>query len=155
MRYGVPLPGVSPPEVVSQLAHRVFGPLNAHRSREVLDYYGLAGHPAGTCAQVAARHHVTGATVSNHVRTVRAAGTRLPLTTALITTVTRRSEPADDHLGRVRIADTLGMPRPARPDPATPPIPRVPRNASSAGPKITWAARGSSPRSARWTWTRS
>ena len=98
------------------------------------------GAPPAPATEIAARHRVTGATVSNQVRTVRAAGPRLPLTTALITAATRRSEPADDHLGRVRIADTLGLPRPAPPEPATPPIPRVPQSASSAGPQVTWAA---------------
>jgi len=106
----------------------------------VLDFHGLAGCPAGTRTEIAARHRVTAATVSNQVRTVRAAGPRLPLTTALITAATRRSEPADDHLGRVRIADTLGLARPAPPEPTTPPIPRVPLNASSASPQVTWAA---------------
>ena len=140
MRDGVPLTGASPAEVIGQLTDRVFGPLQPNRVRQVLDYHGLAGRPAGTRTEIAARHRVTGATVSNQVRTVRAAGARLPLTAALITAATRRSEPADDHLGRVRIADTLGLARPAPPEPATPPIPRVPLNASSASPQVTWAA---------------
>jgi hypothetical protein len=140
VRDGVPLPGLTPPEVVSQLAHRVFGPLQPNRVRQVLDYHGLAGHPAGTRGQVAARHHVTSATVSNQVRTVRAAGARLPVTTMMISAVTRRSGPTEDHVGRVRIADTLGLPRPAPPEPANPPIPRIPQSGSSAGPKITRAA---------------
>ncbi|HZM67743.1 MAG TPA: hypothetical protein VFC16_15735, partial [Nakamurella sp.] len=46
MRDGVPLPGLSPDAALSQLVHRVFGPLAAHRARMVLDYHGLAGHPA-------------------------------------------------------------------------------------------------------------
>src|SRR6476620_6247823 len=117
MRDGVPLPGVSPADVVGQLTHRVFGPLQPNRIRQVLDYHGLAGRPAGTRTEIAAWHRVTGATVTNQVRTVRAAGVSLPLTPTLITAVTRRSEPADDHIRRVRIADTLGLPRPAPPEP--------------------------------------
>jgi hypothetical protein len=137
MRDGVPLPGVTPPEVVSQLAHRTFGPLNSHRARQVLDYHGLAGHPAGTRAEVAARHRVTAATVSNNVRLVRAAGARLPLAASLITAATRQSVPTEDHLGRVRIAGTLGLPRPGSPEPAAP---HAPVSFGSAGPKVTWAA---------------
>jgi hypothetical protein len=131
---------LSPADVVVQLAHRVFGPLQPNRVRQVLDYHGLARHPAGTRAQVAARHRVTTATVSNQVRTIRAAGARLPLSTDLIIGTARRSRPDEDHLGRVRIADTLGLPRPAPPEPPTPRIPRVPRSGLSAGPQVTWAA---------------
>ena len=51
VRDGVPLPGRSPTEVLSQLAYRVFGPLRPDRVRVVLDYHGLAGHPAGRLAE--------------------------------------------------------------------------------------------------------
>ena len=140
MRDGVPLPGLSPAEVVRQLTDRVFGALQPNRVWQVLDYHGLRGRPAGTRAEVAATHHVTGGTVASQVRAVRAAGTRLPLSAGLIAAATRQSRPAEDHLGRVRIAETLGLPRPAPPGPATPRIPRVPQSGSSAGPKVTWAA---------------
>ena len=139
MRDGDPLPGVTPPEVTSQLTHRVFGPLQPNRVRQVLDYQGLAGHPAGTRTQIATRHQVSGATVTNQVRAVRAQGAKLPLTTVLITDATRPSEHAEDHLGQVRIADTLGLPRPAPPESA-PLRTRVPRSGSSAGPKVAGAA---------------
>ena len=79
MRDGDPLPGMSPAQVVSQLAHRVFGPLHLDRVRVVLDYHGLADRAAGTLAEVAARHGVTTRTVSLHVKAVRAAGATLPL----------------------------------------------------------------------------
>ena len=121
-------------------SHRVFGPLQPTRVGEVLDYHGLAGHRAGTRAEVAARYRVTAATVSHQVRVLRAEGTRLPLTTSLITAATRQSRPAEDHVGRARIADTLGVPRPAPPEPAQPRSPRVPQSGSSAGPQVTWAA---------------
>ena len=77
--------------------------------------------------------------IERTVRAVRTAGVKLPLTTALITAVTRQSQPAEDHLGRVRIADTLGLPRPVPSEPALPRT-RVPRARSSVGPKVTWAA---------------
>ena len=73
VRDGDPLPGVSPAQVVSQLAHRVFGPLHLDRARVVLDYHGLADRAAGTLAEVAARHGVTTRTVSLHVKAVRVA----------------------------------------------------------------------------------
>ena len=80
MRDGDPLPGVSPAQVVSQLAHRVFGPLHRDRVRVVLDYHGLADAAASTLAEVAARHGVTTRTVSLYVKAVRTAGATLPLT---------------------------------------------------------------------------
>ncbi|MEP6560817.1 MAG: hypothetical protein ABJD68_07045, partial [Nakamurella sp.] len=115
MRNGVPLPGVTPVEVVSQLAYRTFGPLHRHRVLAVLDYHGAAGRVAGTLAETAARHSVTTVTVSNRVRAVRVAGADLPLTPALITAATRRSHSGEDHLGRVRLARTLGLPPPKAP----------------------------------------
>ena len=91
MRDGAPLPGRTPAQVLSQLAHRVFGPLQPARTRIVLDYHGMLNHPAGSLVQSATRHHVTSRTVSNNVAAVRAAGVRLPLSdsdlaAALITT---------------------------------------------------------------------
>ena len=100
---GVPLPGRTPSQVLSQLTHRVFGPLQPTRTRIVLDYHGLLDHPAGPLAQIAGRYRVTTRTVSNNVSAVRIAGTRLPLSASLITQATRASVPGDDHLGRVRI----------------------------------------------------
>jgi hypothetical protein len=54
--------------VLSQLAHRVFGPLQPTRTRIVLDYHGLLDHPAGPLVQIAARHHITTRTVSKQRR---------------------------------------------------------------------------------------
>ncbi len=115
VRDGVPLPGRSPTEVLSQLAYRVFGPLHPDRVRLFLDYHGLAGHPAERLAEIAARHRVTSRTVSNLVAAARGAGTRIPLTDEVITEVTRASNPGDDHRARVRAAGTLGLPSPVRP----------------------------------------
>ena len=64
--------------MLSQLAYRVFGPLQPTRTL-VLDYHGLLDHRAGGLVQIAARHHVTMRTVANHVATVRPASRRLPL----------------------------------------------------------------------------
>src|SRR6476659_8533412 len=90
------LPGMSPAHVVSQLAHRVFGPLHLDRVRVVLDYHGLADRAAGTLAEVAARHGVTTRTVSLHIKAVRAVGSKLPLTPTVIAEATRRSTAAED-----------------------------------------------------------
>ena len=112
VRDGVPLPGLTPVDVLSQNAHRVFGPMRPDRSRIVLDYHGAAGHTAGTLAEVAARHHVSTRTVSNHLRAVRTAGETLPLSIDLAAAITRPSRPGEDHSARVRIARTLGQPEP-------------------------------------------
>src|SRR5690349_23749778 len=109
MRDGAPLPGRTPAQVLSQLSHRVFGPLQPARTRIVLDYHGLLDHPAGSLVQVAARHHVTSRTVSYNAAAVRAAGSRLPLPAPLIAEAAQVSGPGDDHLGRVRIPTTLGL----------------------------------------------
>lgn len=120
MRDSLPLPGVTPAEVVSQLAHRVFGPLQPTRTRIVLDYLGLLANSAETLIAIAARHHVTSRTVTNNAAAVRAHGTRQPLAPLLVMEAERSSTPEDDHLGRVRIATTLGLTRP-EPCPVDPP----------------------------------
>jgi len=117
VRDGLPLPGTTPAQVLSQLAHRVSGPLRTERARTLMDYHGVGGEPAGTVAQVAARHAVSGRTLSNWVAALRAAGSRLPLSAELITQMTRRSAEGEDHLGRVRTSKTFGVPSPARPSP--------------------------------------
>lgn len=112
VRDGVPLAGLTPVDVLSQLTHRVFGPLHADRIRIVLDYHGADGHTAGTLTEVAARHGVSTRTVSNHVRAVRSAGETLPLQAELAAAVIRSSRAGEDHLARVRVARTLGLPEP-------------------------------------------
>jgi len=79
----------------------------------VLDYHGLLDHPAGPLMQIAARRRATVRSVSNNVTAVRAAGRRLPLSALLIAEMARVSTSGEDHLGRVRIAATLGLPTPA------------------------------------------
>jgi hypothetical protein len=46
-----PLSGMSPAQVVSQLAHRVFGPLHLERTRVVLEYHFLGDRAARTLAE--------------------------------------------------------------------------------------------------------
>src|SRR6478735_6725450 len=116
MRDGTPLPGRTPAQLVSQLAHRVLGQLRPHRIRAVLDYHGLRDTPATAGqAEIAARYGVSVQSVSNWVTTVAAAGAHLPLSPETATQISRRSRPGEDHRGRARVASTLGLPRPARP----------------------------------------
>lgn len=112
MRDGLPLPGSTPEMVMSRLTHLVFGPLHLDRVHTVLDYHGLVGHPAEQLAVLAARHKVSSRTVSARVRHVRAAAAGHPVDPRVTTTAARESTPADDHLGRVRIATTLHLPLP-------------------------------------------
>lgn len=114
------------------MSHRVFGPLRIARTRSVLDYHGLIGHPAAETSDVALRHQVTAATVINRVRKVRDAGARLPLDARVIADASRASRPGEDHLGRVRIAATLGiLPLPV--PPPTAPVHVVPPPATASG----------------------
>ena len=109
-------PGVTPAAVVARLTEQVFSSLKHRRALIVLDYHGLLDHPAEDLASVAARHKVTTRTVSNNVALLRSAGTREALPPMLIAQAERPSTPQDDHIGRTRIAATLGVrqPEPAR-----------------------------------------
>lgn len=136
VRDGTPLPARTPAQLLSQLAHRVLGPLRPHRIRAVLDYHGLRDAPAAGQAEIAARYGVNVRSVSNWVTTVAAAGAHLPLSPEMATEISRRSRPGEDHRGsrpgedhrgRGRVASTLGLPSPARPlSPAPAPRPRIP-----------------------------
>ena len=131
MRDGVPLPGITAGEVVSQLTYRVFGPLRGSKVRSVLDFHGLAGRPAGSVSEIAVRQDISAPTVSNRVRKVREAGVRLPLDPAVIHDASRPSRPGEDHRGRVRIATTLGI---SAPEPtATVRPPRLPSSSPLVG----------------------
>lgn len=134
MRDGVPLPGSTPPAVISQLAHRVFGPLRPDRVRAMLDYHGLGGHPADRQMALAARHRITTRTVANWTTALTAAGSRLPLSSDLATELTRRTRPGEDHLARTRTATTLGLPAP--PPPTSTPAPAGPSQADRAAAAI-------------------
>jgi hypothetical protein len=132
MRDGAPLPATTPDAVLSQLAHRVFGPVHRDRVRSMLDYHGLAGHPAEPIPRIAARYGVHPATISNWAGVLKAAGSRLPLPEDLIAQISRRSTIGEDDRARTRIATTLGLPPPAPPDPTSAPPPRHPRTRGSA-----------------------
>lgn len=115
MRDGVPLPGTTAAAVLSQLAHRLFGPVRMDRVRTMLDYHGLTGHPANSAAVVAARHGISAPTVTSWAETLRAAGSRLPLSVDLTTEICRDTRHGEDHLARTRAAKTLGLLPPNRP----------------------------------------
>lgn len=126
MRDGTPLPGRTPAQLLSQLTHRVLGPLRPHRIRAVLDYHGLRDTPAASQVEIAARHGVNARSLSNWVTTVAASGAHLPLTPEIATEISRRSRTGEDHRGRARVASTFGLPPPAPPaSPAPTPRPRM------------------------------
>jgi len=111
VRDGLPLPARTVPDAVSQLTWRVLGPLKG-RSRSVLEWAGLGGHPPDTAVVVASRHGVTGRAVGQRVDRVAAAGVRLPLDPDLEREVSRPSRPGEDHVARERWALLLGRETP-------------------------------------------
>ena len=115
MRDGMPLSGLTPEQVMSQLVHRVLGPSRPDRLRWVLDYYGLAGAPAAAVDETARRNRITGGMLKVRTAKVRAAGAALPLHPAIVTAAMRPTIANEDHLGRARIARALGLPAPAAP----------------------------------------
>lgn len=125
MRDAQPLPGKTPADVLSQLAHRTFGPLRIERVRAVLDFHGLADQEAETQIAVAGRHGITGSTLRDWRLRLAAAGSRQPLSVELVTEIARRSRQDEDHLSRARIASTFGLRPPATPRrPSLPPAVR-------------------------------
>ena len=111
-RNGSPVPGQTAPDVVSNLIWRTFGHARAGRAESVLDWAGLLGRPAGPVAQVAARHRVAPATLTNRARQVARRGAQTPLSPLLLRDATRATQPTEDHLGRQRTAQLLGLPPP-------------------------------------------
>jgi hypothetical protein len=111
IRDGVPLPGMTVPDVVSQLIWRVLGPLKG-RAKSVLDWAGLGPAPPAILREIGARYGVSGPAVGQRIQRVTAVGSRLPLTTALENEVSRRSAPGENHVLRCRWAVLLGRPRP-------------------------------------------
>src|SRR5664279_3161144 len=97
VRDGVPLPGTTVPDVVSQLIWRVLGPLKG-RAKSVLDWAGLGPAPPAILREIGARYGVSGPAVGQRIHRVAAAGSRLPLTTALENEVSRRSAPGENHV---------------------------------------------------------
>jgi hypothetical protein len=111
-RTGTPVTGRTAAEVATNLIHRVFGPTRTGSAESVLDWAGLAHLPAGPVAEVARRHHTTPVTLTNRVRLVTSRGTHTPLSPLLLRDATRPTQPTEDHLGRQRIAELLGLPPP-------------------------------------------
>ena len=107
VRDGLPLPGRTVPDVVSQLCYRVLGPYK-NRARSVLHWAGLAGEPPGTLRETAAKFGTTDRAIGQRVQRVAAAGARLPLDPDLENEVTRPSKPGENHLARRRWARLLG-----------------------------------------------
>lgn len=127
------MPARTIPQLLSQLAYRVFGPLGTARARAMLEYHGLSGAPAGSRQDIATRYRVSRHTISAWSAVLRAAGRRQPLTAELAADMTRRSTPTQDHQGRVRIATTFGLPPPLPPHPPAAPA----RSASHAAAAAT------------------
>lgn len=141
MRDGLPLPGLTPADLVAQLVYRVLGPLRPDRVRMVLDYHGLAGRPAVSLIGTAARHGVSPPTVSAQVRRVRDAGAVLPVSDSVAAQATAPTQPGGDHRGRVRIAATLRLPGPPSPRPPTaaaraPSVPAQHRAAAATATRV-------------------
>jgi hypothetical protein len=132
VRDGVPLPARTVSQLVSLLAYRVFGPLSTVRARAMLEYHGLSGDPAGSREDIATRYRVSSHTISAWSATLRVAGRRQPLTVELAADMTRRSTPTEDHLGRVRIATTFGLPPPAPPHRPSRPVVSLADHAAAA-----------------------
>ena len=107
-RDGLPLPGRTVQDVVSQLCYRVLGPYH-HRARSVLCWAGLAGVPAASQAETAARFGVTGRAIGQRIQRVASAGARLPLDADLEHEVIRPSRTDEDHRARTRCARLLGL----------------------------------------------
>ena len=112
VRDGLPLPRADGAGCgVAVDVARVLGPLKG-RSRSVLEWAGLGGHPPDTAVVVASRHGVTGRAVGQRVARVAAAGVRLPLDPDLEREVSRPSRPGEDHVARERWALLLGRETP-------------------------------------------
>src|SRR5664279_5174897 len=111
VRDGVPLPGTTVPDVVSQLIWRALGPLKG-RAKSVLDWAGLGPAPPALLREIGARYGVSGPAVGQRIQRVAAVGSRLPLSAALDNEVSRRSAPGENHVLRCRWAVLLGRPQP-------------------------------------------
>lgn len=113
-RDGVPLPGRTVPQVVSQLCWRVEGPFKG-RARSVVAWASLDGAPPVTKREIAEQFGVTPPAIGQRIERVAAAGSRLPLDPDLEAEVSRQSLPGEDHRARSRWAELLGRPAPLPP----------------------------------------
>lgn len=108
-RDGIPLPGRTVPDLVSQLAFRVLGPYK-NRARSVLDWAGLRDLPPTLQREVATRYGVTQRAIGQRVQRVAAAGAKLPLDPAIEQELTRALLPGENPEVRRRCALLLGNP---------------------------------------------
>lgn len=106
-RDGIPLPGRTVPDVVSQLAFRVLGPYK-NRARSILSWTGLPDQSPPLQREVAARYGVTPRAIGQRIQRVTAAGRRLPLTPAIQDDL-YRPDRTDDPEVRGRCALLLGF----------------------------------------------
>jgi hypothetical protein len=113
-RDGVPLPGRTVPQVVSQLCWRVEGPFKG-RARAVVAWASLDGAPTVTGREIAEQFGVTPPAIGQRIERVAAAGSRLPLDPDLELEVSRPSLPGEDHRARTRWAKLLGRQAPLPP----------------------------------------
>jgi hypothetical protein len=113
-RPGTPVRGTTGAAVVTNLTWRVFGDTRTGRGGSVLAWAGLLGQIAGAVPDVAAAHHISRSALLNRVRQVRSRGAMTPLTPLVQWDVTRASPPTEDHLGRQRVAELLGLSIPDR-----------------------------------------
>lgn len=111
-RTGVPVVGQTAPAVITNLIWRTFGHTPAGSAESVLDWAGLQGHPAEPIAEVAKRHHIARATLTNRVRRATNRGAQTPLSPLLLRDATRATQPTEDHLSRQRTALLLELPPP-------------------------------------------
>ena len=117
-RDGVPLPGRTVPQVVSQLCWRVEGPFKG-RARSVVAWASLDGAPTVARREIAEQFGVTPPAIGQRIKRVAAAGSRLPLEPDLELEVSRPSLRGEDHRARSRWAELLGRQVPLPPAAAT------------------------------------
>ena len=110
-RTGAAGPGQTACALVTNLVWRTFGHSATGRAESVLDWAGLFGAPAGRIVEVANRHRIASATLSNRVRQARSRGIQTPLNPLQLRDATRATQPTEDHLSRQRIAQLLGLPQ--------------------------------------------
>lgn len=108
---GRPLPGRTPPQLVSQLIYRVLGPYPAD-VRPVLDLHGMCGRPAVSKKDTATRNDLPLRTLRHLHEQVLTQAHHTQLDPAITAAASTRSGMFDDHQGRRVIATTLGVPPP-------------------------------------------
>ncbi len=106
-RDGIPLPGRTVPDVVSQLAFHVLGPYK-NRARSVLDWAGLRDQQPRLRRDVATSYGVTPQAIGQRIRRVAAAGARLPLHPTIEQDLLRAPLPGENPEVRRRCALLLG-----------------------------------------------